>query len=123
VGNKLPTLRKNVEQIRIHWSRTHVLQVSDPSFTAHPHVVDAFLAMRQEALLAGIELSPYSSFRDFDTQLCIWNDKIWGKRRLYDADGEAPDFATLSERDIVKHILYWRRYPARVVIIGERRSM
>ncbi len=92
-------------------ARTHVVQVSEPSFTAHPHVIDAFLTMRREALLVGIELSPHSSFRNFDTQLGIWNDKFLGKRPLYDADGQALDFANLSEREIVKHILHWSALP------------
>jgi LAS superfamily LD-carboxypeptidase LdcB len=92
-------------------ARTHVVQMNEPRFAAHPHVVDAFLAMRREALLVGIDLSPYSSFRDFDAQLSIWNDKFSGKRPLYDADGKALDFATLSEREIVRHILHWSALP------------
>jgi LAS superfamily LD-carboxypeptidase LdcB len=92
-------------------ARTHVVQMNEPRFAAHPDVVDAFLTMRREALLVGIDLSPYSSFRDFEAQLGIWNDKFSGKRPLYDAEGKALDFATLSEREIVEHILHWSALP------------
>jgi LAS superfamily LD-carboxypeptidase LdcB len=92
-------------------ARTHVVQMDEPRFAAHPGVVDAFLGMRREALLVGIDLTPYSSFRDFEAQLRIWNDKFSGKRPLYDADGKALNFATLSEREIVKYILHWSALP------------
>jgi LAS superfamily LD-carboxypeptidase LdcB len=52
-----------------------------------------------------------TAFRDFDAQLRIWNDKFSGKRPFYDADCRAVDHASLSEREIVRHILHWSALP------------
>jgi LAS superfamily LD-carboxypeptidase LdcB len=54
-------------------SRTHVVQLAEPRFAAQREAADAFLEMREAARRDGIDLQPYSSFRDFRTQLRIWN--------------------------------------------------
>ncbi|RFU48460.1 D-alanyl-D-alanine carboxypeptidase family protein [Paraburkholderia sp. DHOC27] len=91
--------------------RTHVKQYEEPTFAAQPEVAKAFLAMREKARRAGIDLIPYSSFRDFRTQLRIWNGKFSGKKPLYDMDGRVRDFASLSELDIIDCILNWSALP------------
>ena len=60
-------------------SRTHVTQFDSPRFAAQREVGLAFLAMREDAKKAGIDLLPFSTFRDFRTQLRIWNGKFSGK--------------------------------------------
>lgn len=92
-------------------SRTHVVQILEPRFAAQPVVVQAFLAMRAAAALEGFDLHPFSTFRDYDTQLRIWNDKFTGKRPLYDLEGNVRDFASLTERQIVQGILQWSALP------------
>ena len=49
-------------------TRTHVSQYLAPRFAAHPEVAVAFLDMREGARNSGIDLTPFSSFRDFETQ-------------------------------------------------------
>ncbi|MFP6560183.1 M15 family metallopeptidase [Paraburkholderia sp. B3] len=92
-------------------SRTHVEQFVEPRFAAQPAAGQAFLAMREEARRAGIELSPISSFRDFRMQLRIWNGKFSGKKPLYDSEGKPREFHTLSPTQIVDCILNWSALP------------
>ena len=92
-------------------ARTHIIQVGDPRFAAHKEVVDAFMEMRVAARKDGIDLAPFSTFRDYKTQLRIWNNKYIGKKPLYDIDGNVRDFASLTEDQIIAHILDWSALP------------
>lgn len=92
-------------------SRTHVVQILDPRFAAQPEVAQAFLAMRAAAARDGFDLRPFSTFRDYETQLRIWNHKFTGKKPLYDLQGNVRDFDSLTERQIVECILNWSALP------------
>lgn len=92
-------------------SRMHVVQFADPRFAVQREVGDAFLAMRSDARKVGIDLVPYSSFRDFRTQLRIWNGKYSGKKPLYDMQGRPRDFSLLTSSEIIDCILNWSALP------------
>jgi LAS superfamily LD-carboxypeptidase LdcB len=92
-------------------ARTHIVDVDDPGCALHRDTVQPFLEMRAAALSAGIDLVPISSFRDFEHQRRIWNDKYRGKRALYDRSGRALDHGTLSEPALVDAILWWSAMP------------
>lgn len=92
-------------------ARTHVIDIADPRCTLHREAAPAFLAMRSAAATAGIELEPVSSFRDFDAQVRIWNEKFRGERTLYDRDGVELVHATLSEPELLDAILCWSAAP------------
>lgn len=92
-------------------ARTHVVDVEAPRCTLHPQTVEAFLALREAAAGAGIDLAPVSSFRDFDRQLAIWNAKFRGERPLYDAVGDMLDFGRLGPGELIDTILLWSALP------------
>jgi len=92
-------------------TRTHIVQFSEPRFAAQAEAGEAFLAMRSEAARAGIDLVPFSTFRDFRTQLRIWNSKFIGKKPLYDIDGKVRDFSALSPTEVIVCILNWSALP------------
>lgn len=92
-------------------ARTHIVDVPQPRCSLHRDVVAPFLAMRQAAAAAGIDLVPVSSFRDFDRQLAIWNAKATGQRELLDPDGQPLDAAALDEDTRVAAILHWSALP------------
>jgi LAS superfamily LD-carboxypeptidase LdcB len=92
-------------------SRTHVIQLSEPRFAAQREAAMAFLDMRADARRVGIDLLPYSSFRDFRTQLRIWNRKVSGKSPLYDMDGRVRDSGALSPSELIDCILNWSALP------------
>ena len=94
---------------------------------ARTHVVELTRAALRAALRSGRRLSwrcamrraatastssPRSSFRDFDTQLAIWNRKWSGERPLYDRQGALLDRARLSDdAQTVDAILCWSAMP------------
>lgn len=71
----------------------------------------AFLSMQQQAALAGFNLQPASSFRDFDRQLAIWNDKFSGLRPVLDANSQPLDISHFNDEQICRAILYWSALP------------
>lgn len=92
-------------------SRTHIVELADPPCALHRAVVEPFLALRGAAAVEGIDLVPFSSFRDFDRQLAIWNGKASGERELRDARGALLDARTLDEDACVAAILHWSALP------------
>lgn len=92
-------------------TRKHVRELPEPPCTLHPEAARAFLALRAAAALDGLDLTPASSFRDFDRQLTIWNDKFQGRRPLLGRDGRALNPAGMSETDIVRAVLHWSALP------------
>ncbi len=92
-------------------ARTHVVELNQPYCTLHYEAVAAFLSMRDAAAAEGIDLVARSSFRDFDTQVTIWNRKWNGERPLYDRKGQLLDRASLSDNAAVDAILYWSAIP------------
>ena len=92
-------------------ARTHVVELGDPRCVLHYEAVASFLAMRDAALADGIDLTPRSSFRDFQAQLGIWNRKWAGDRPIYDRQGASLDRKQLSDSATVDAILCWSAIP------------
>lgn len=92
-------------------ARTHIVEVDEPRCLLHRDAVQPFFAMRAAARVAGFDLVPVSSFRDFDAQLRIWNEKYRGQRTLYDRDGRPLERAGLSEAQVIEAILWWSAMP------------
>jgi LAS superfamily LD-carboxypeptidase LdcB len=91
-------------------ARTHVVEQPELNSTLHPEVARAVLALRARAAHAGIDLVAVSSFRDFNRQLAIWNDKYHGRRELLDRSGRALSLPLPAEQR-VEAILYWSALP------------
>lgn len=92
-------------------ARTHVKQFSDPRFAAIPEVGEAFLVMRHAALKDGFDMLPFSTFRDYKTQLRIWNGKFSGKKPLFDIGGNVRDLSLLTSSEVIDCILNWSALP------------
>ncbi len=91
--------------------RGHIVDLAAPRCTLHADAVDAFLAMREDAAGAGIDLLPLSSFRDFERQRLIWNTKYRGERPALDRGGQRVDMSRLSAEKKVETILLWSALP------------
>jgi LAS superfamily LD-carboxypeptidase LdcB len=91
--------------------RNHVIEVLHPRCALHPEAARAFMGLRAAAAQAGIELSPVSSFRDFDRQVTIWNDKFAGRRPLLDRNSQPLDRGALTDQAAVDAILIWSALP------------
>ncbi len=92
-------------------ARTHVVDLESPRCTLHRAAVAPFLALRAAAAADGIDLVPVSSFRDFERQAAIWNEKFRGERPLLDRDGESLDARSLDAGRLVDTILLWSALP------------
>ena len=92
-------------------TRGHVRELAEPQCTLQPDAARAFIALHAAAQSAGIELAAASSFRDFDRQLGIWNDKFLGRRPLLDRDGTPLDPAVMTAPQITGAILHWSALP------------
>jgi LAS superfamily LD-carboxypeptidase LdcB len=92
-------------------ARTHLAELADPKCTLHRDAVASYLAMRAAAAADGIDLVPVSSFRDFDAQVRIWNDKFHGRRALHARDGTELKAADLAPEALVDAILCWSAVP------------
>jgi LAS superfamily LD-carboxypeptidase LdcB len=90
---------------------SHVIQLDEPRCSLHYEAVASLLAMKDAAAAAGIDLVVRSSFRDFATQLVIWNAKWQGEKPLLSREGEVLSAAALSEDDRVDAILAWSAIP------------
>lgn len=92
-------------------ARTHVVELNQPRCVLHYEVVASFLAMRDAAAYDGIDLTARSGFRDFDTQLAIWNRKWSGERPLYGRSGQLIERASVPDSEMVDAILCWSAIP------------
>jgi LAS superfamily LD-carboxypeptidase LdcB len=92
-------------------SRGHVRDQLDLRCTLHPEAAQAFGALRSAAAEEGLDLEAASSFRDFDRQLLIWNDKYRGRRPLLDARGQPLDGEVMTAPQRVRAILHWSALP------------
>jgi LAS superfamily LD-carboxypeptidase LdcB len=92
-------------------TRTHVLEFKEFGFTLQPDAAQAFIALRAAAARDGLDVAAASSFRDFERQLTIWNDKYLGRRTLLDRDGDELDRSQMSGHELVRAILQWSALP------------
>lgn len=77
----------------------------------HPETLAAVLDLAARAANFGFILRIASSFRSFERQLLIWNDKAKGKRAVLDSAGVPLDVAKLTDREKVFAILRWSALP------------
>ena len=91
--------------------RTHIVDLDAPRCALHYEAVAAFLAMKDAAALEGMELFACSSFRDFERQQLIWNQKWQGERVLLDRQGQTLDPRRLTDSERMEAILRWSAIP------------
>ena len=80
-------------------------------FYVNTAVQDALLNLQNAASSAGFELKLASSFRAFDRQLAIWNNKFSGVRPILDIKGNVVDISSLSDWQICQAILLYSALP------------
>ena len=92
-------------------ANSHIIQTDSGALWAERNTAAAFLEMKHQAAQDGIQLRAYSSYRSFDQQLKIWNDKFSGKRPLYSPEGKLLECLSLSEEQLIDVILSWSALP------------
>jgi LAS superfamily LD-carboxypeptidase LdcB len=92
-------------------ARSHVVELQAPPCVIHYEAAASFLAMRDAAKQAGLDLQARSSFRDYDVQLGIWNRKWRGQQPLYSRTGQLLVREQLRDAEMVDVILAWSSLP------------
>lgn len=85
--------------------------VSIDGSLVHQDILKDWVALKDSAKKSGFELAIVSSFRSFDRQLQIWNEKVSGKRLVLDSSGLKLDINLLSDEDLLFSILKWSALP------------
>ncbi len=94
--------------------QTHLTQITDHCHSEHwvnTQVLDDLNALLQAAHEQGIPIALVSSFRSFDRQLAIWNDKWMGYRPVYSRHGRPLNIERLSDIERYKAIALWSALP------------
>ncbi len=77
----------------------------------HKESYEDFLKFKDDGLNEEIDIFVTSSFRSFDDQLRIWNEKCEGKRPIYDRDGKQLNQQEMTPSQIVTSIINWSALP------------
>ncbi|MBC7712273.1 MAG: M15 family metallopeptidase [Rhizobacter sp.] len=92
-------------------TQVHLVVDAYSTLLVHKKMQPALETLREEASKNGFSLEIASAFRGFDAQLSIWNAKAKGLRTLFDDQGNALDYKTLTPVEIVYAILRWTALP------------
>jgi len=83
----------------------------DTTTLLHCEVAVPLAQLQQAAAKQGFELAIASSFRSFERQLWLWNNKLSGQRPVLDDDGQAIDLDRLSSLDKIIALMRWSALP------------
>lgn len=89
----------------------HIVDAGQSHGQVHAGSRVALLALCEAARDAGFDPYVVSSFRSFERQLTLWNDKFSGRRPVLDAAGQPIDVLELDEDARVRAILLWSALP------------
>lgn len=90
-------------------SDTHLTEIQ--SHRLHTDIIDDFLALQNGAKNAGFELTIASSFRDFNRQAMIWNNKFLGIRPVFNKQQQIVDLSQLNELEKCTAIMLYSALP------------
>ncbi|MFY8275134.1 M15 family metallopeptidase [Pseudoalteromonas sp. SSDWG2] len=77
----------------------------------HKEVTNDLARMQRHAKADGIALAIASSFRSFERQRMIWNNKFFGLRPVFDGNNERVDLTRLSEQQCIEAIMLYSALP------------
>jgi LAS superfamily LD-carboxypeptidase LdcB len=94
-------------------SESHLVPLGErfAQVKVHYAVQEPLLKLQKKAFRAGFELEVVSSFRSFESQLRIWNQKATGTRPVLSSEGEPLRRADFSDKEWVYAILHWSALP------------
>lgn len=92
-------------------TEAHLSLDAESGYLMHTAVVRPFKALRAAAREAGFDLAVASSFRSFERQRIIWNEKATGQRPVLNDAGEVLDISQWKKVDKALAILRWSALP------------
>ncbi|MFG1483745.1 M15 family metallopeptidase [Halobacteriovorax sp. HFRX-2_2] len=103
--------KKIDKEVLFGMTKEHLIYDESINRYFHKDSFEDFKRFKEDALKEGIDFYVTSSFRSFDDQLRIWNEKCAGKRPIYDRTGNELDHTKLSPSEIVSAIINWSALP------------
>jgi LAS superfamily LD-carboxypeptidase LdcB len=92
-------------------TKEHVVFDEDLKVFIDSDTATAFKELQLEGQKIGIDLQIVSSFRDYERQLKIWNEKAKGLRPILDDEGNVVQIENLSPDKILHKILRFSAMP------------
>lgn len=80
-------------------------------FRLTPLTAEAFTRMRNDALKDGINLCIASSFRNFERQKLIFEEKIAGIRKVLDRNERPVDISAMNRNELIRTIMFFSAVP------------
>lgn len=90
---------------------THHLEELSSGHLMHREVISSWLNMQNAAKAAGFNLTLASSFRSFERQQIIFNEKLQGKRKVTDLSGMPINLANLSDEEKLHAVMLFSALP------------
>lgn len=81
------------------------------TYLVHKDMLASLTKMVESARKDGIEIALSSSFRSFDLQKKIWNDKVMGIRPVLDSHSRPVDITQYTPEELLFLILRWSAIP------------
>lgn len=104
-------LIKNNLDILTGKSSDHLVAFNQSNFLVHKKMNDDLNRLFKEALKNGFELALASSFRSYEAQKIIWNEKVSGKRVVLDSNSNPIDITSKTNEELLFLILRWSAIP------------
>tara|TARA_B100001094_G_scaffold326599_2_gene383070 strand:+ start:4934 stop:5626 length:693 start_codon:yes stop_codon:yes gene_type:complete len=98
----------NPEQI-LGLQDSHIIDMGQQRLDAH--TAHAFTSLQEAAARDGFALEIVSSYRSFERQAWIWNQKATGQRPVLDIHSVPIDIKQLTPEQLVEEILNWSALP------------
>ncbi|MBD1571896.1 M15 family metallopeptidase [Vibrio sp. S17_S38] len=94
-------------------TQTHLtnIKVGQREFLIHKGIKEPLQGLIQNAHRNGFEFSIASSFRDYQRQATIWNNKFSGLRPILDNESKALDSSILTDIEKIHAIMRWSALP------------
>lgn len=99
------------DKVLLGMDERELVDVPELSCRVHRQLREPLLFLQARAASAGFILKVASSYRSFERQLLIWNNKARGLRPVLNDAGEPIELNLLSPRDKVFAILRWSALP------------
>ena len=92
-------------------SSAHLVPFQESKFLVHHEMNQALENLFKAGQDAGFDLRLASSFRSYEAQKTIWNEKIQGIRPILDSNSIPIDITTKTPTEIVFSIMRWTALP------------
>jgi LAS superfamily LD-carboxypeptidase LdcB len=87
------------------------IELQNGTFLLQADLHKDFYSWQKNLQPFGLELAIASAHRSFERQLLIWNEKIEGKRPLYNKEGQQITAKELSDKELLNAVLLWSHIP------------